>query len=83
VQQSVRQLRGKALVASARGPNRGAERCPSLSTSDYGQQEVKTESHLLNVYSSEKTLADLLRFGTRYGEGLFLKGLKPTTNLAQ
>lgn len=48
----------------------------SPSTYDYGQQVVKIEGHPLKVYGPEKTLADLLRFAGRYGEDLFLEGLK-------
>ena len=48
----------------------------SQSTYDYGQQQVEIEGHPLKVYGPEKTLADLLRFANRYGEDLFLEGLK-------
>lgn len=42
----------------------------------YGQQEAVIGGHTLRVYSIEKTLIDLLRFANRYGEALFLEGLK-------
>lgn len=48
----------------------------SEATYAYGQHEVEVEGHPLKVYSPEKTLADLLKFGNRYGEDLFLEGLK-------
>ena len=48
----------------------------SPSTYDYGQQQVEIEGHPLKVYGPEKTLADLLKFANRYGEDLFLEGLK-------
>ncbi|MGK0620113.1 type IV toxin-antitoxin system AbiEi family antitoxin domain-containing protein [Meiothermus cerbereus] len=42
----------------------------------YRQHEAEVGSHRLKVYGPEKTLADLLKFSNRYGEDLFLEGLK-------
>ena len=48
----------------------------SEKTYHYGIEPQQLKTHTLQVYSIEKTLADLLRFSNRYGEDLFLEGLK-------
>lgn len=48
----------------------------SEKTYNYGIEEHKVGTHVLRVYSIEKTLVDLLRFVNRYGDDFVLEGLK-------
>ena len=46
---------------------------------EYGVEEHAVGSHTVRIYNPEKTVADLLKYRHKLGEGLFLEALKTLT----